>query len=378
MEEVKRLLDSVNSILNEELIKKEESLRRGERFNVFEICGVAYYEVMHSTIIASFLDPNGSHGQKDLYLKLFLSVVGDNTNLETPSSSVYTEYVIEDGRIDILIEDNVGRGVIIENKIYASDQDKQLIRYNSFAKNKYKGGYTIYYLTLDGCDASKDSSKNINYVRISYSKHILTWLGECVKASSIKPLIRETLVQYCNHIKQLTNQDMDTKNKEQLIKTMVDNSDAVAAIFTVQEDYKKHVFKHYVSPELNKFSSDNNLIYKECDLFEYGKEKGFYFRRESWKKYGIWIYSENKRSNSGFYWGISNYEESASFDSKSYIIGGKCSIIWPCGYAYLEKYGNWDDMNTIASMIKGDFVQYIKDIIINALKNIDENQLQIP
>ena len=34
MEEIKKLLDSVNSILREEKIKKEESLRRGERFNM--------------------------------------------------------------------------------------------------------------------------------------------------------------------------------------------------------------------------------------------------------------------------------------------------------------------------------------------------------
>lgn len=375
---VKVLIDSINTILKEEILKKEESLSRGERFNMFEICGVAHYEVMHSAIIASFLNPNGPHGQKDLFLKLFLCVVEDNTNIDTTSASVFTEYPIEDGRIDILVEDNKGKCIIIENKVYATDQNEQLIRYNHFAKNKYQNGYSIYYLTLDGCEASDNSAKGVNYTRISYKEHILSWIKYCIKESATTPLIRETLVQYRNHVKQLTNQDMDTKNKEELIKAMVNNYDAVAAIFTVQEDYKKYVYENYVSPVLKKFGSDNNLIYKECDLFEYGKEKGFYFRRESWKKYGIWIYSENKRSNSGFYWGISNYEEPTNFDSQSYLIGGKPSSVWPCGYAYLERFGNWDDMNTITSMVRGDFANYIIDIVLIALKNIDERNLQIP
>ena len=62
MENLQNLLNSVNAILREEKIKKEESLRRGERFNVFQICGVDHYEVKHSAIIAKILDPNGNHG----------------------------------------------------------------------------------------------------------------------------------------------------------------------------------------------------------------------------------------------------------------------------------------------------------------------------
>ena len=71
MDNIQNLLNSVNAILREEKVKKEESLRRGERFNMFQVCGVDHYEVMHSAIIASFLDPKENHGQKDKFLKLF-------------------------------------------------------------------------------------------------------------------------------------------------------------------------------------------------------------------------------------------------------------------------------------------------------------------
>ena len=379
MEEVKRLLDSVNSILNEELIKKEESLRRGERFNVFEICGVAYYEVMHSTIIASFLDPNGSHGQNDLFLKIFLSVVRDETNLDTSSSSVYTEYVIEDGRIDVLIDDNKGRGIIIENKIYASDQDKQLIRYNNFAKTKYKDGYTIYYLTLDGCDASENSSKNVNYVRISYSKHILAWLNECIKESSATPLIRETLVQYRNHLKQLTNQDMETNNKEKLLQEMANHAAAVALIGTSLEDYKKYVFKKYVerSDIINDFCKKHDLIFKHSKLFDGKSGKGLYFYKKEWKSAAIWIYTD-KAGEWEFYWGVSNYADKLDVNKQKLdCLSNQPSDEWPYGWEYLKKYQAWD-WNVYTEMVNGNFANYVVELASKVLEEIERKKLPMP
>ena len=379
MENLQNLLNSVNAILREEKVKKEESLRRGERFNIFPICGVDHYEVMHSAIIASFLKPNGSHGQMDKYLKTFISTVDDKIGIETSSCSVYTEYPTKEGRIDILIEDKKGKGIIIENKVYAADQWEQLKRYDKFSKDKYgEGNYTIYYLTLDEHAASDDSGKGINYTCISYKEHILNWIEECIKESATTPLIRETLIQYSNHIKQLTNQDMDTKNKEDLIEIMINNPEAVAALFSIQEEYKKYAFDKYVIPTFEEFCKENNLLFEKANLFEYGKEKGFYFRRKEWDIFAIWVYSESKRSNSGFYWGISNYKGDAiKLDSSSYHIGGKANLYWPYGYAYLEKYGNWDDMNTVSAMINGDFANYIKDIVQQILRKIDEIPLPI-
>ena len=376
MDKLQSLLNSVNAILREEKVKKEESLRRGERFNMFQVCRVDHYEVMHSAIIASFLDPQGSHGQRDKYLKAFLLTVNDQTEIETSSCSVYTEYVTKDGRIDILIEDIEGKGIIIENKVYAADQDKQLIRYDDFSKAKYgEGNYTIYYLTLDGHEASKNSGDGIKYSPISYRKHILRWIGECVKESATTPLIRETLIQYLNHIKELTNQDMETMNKDELIKTMVNYPESIAALFSVQDDYKRYAFEHFVSSTLKKFSLDNNLIYEECNLFGYG-EKGFYFRRDQWDVFAIWVYSEKNNNNSGFYWGISNYKgEAIKLDSSSYFIGGKASLGWPYGNKNLERYSNWDDMNTVAAMIKGDFANYIIEIVRQVLIDIEENNV---
>lgn len=379
MENLQSLLDSVNAILREEKIKKEESLRRGERFNVFQICGVAHYEVMHSTIIASFLAPNGSHGQKDLFLRLFFDVIGNNIKINTSKASVYTEYVIEEGRIDILVEDDKGKGVIIENKIYASDQDEQLIRYNRFAKDRYKNGYTIYYLTLTGCDASENSSKDVDYTRISYTEHIISWIRTCIKESSTTPLIRETLVQYYNHLKQLTNQDMETKNKEDLLKKMADNADAVALIGKTLDSYKEYVFKKYVeeSDIITNFCKTHNLIFKQCKLFDGKSGKGFYFYKKEWKSASIWIYTD-RSGEWDFYWGVSNYADELVIDFKKMDCFSNSPIkYWPYGWEWLKKYRVWD-WNVYTEMVNGNFASYVVELVSQAIEEIERKKLPMP
>ena len=249
MEQFKKLLQEVNVILQKEKVRKEESRKRGERFNVFEMLGVAHYEVTHSKIIAGFLNPQGSHGQGDLFLRLFLQTIEnkDEINLDTSKAKVYTEYGIGlNGRLDIFI-DNGSYGIIIENKVYAGDGEEQLKRYNDFAKEKYgEGNYIIYYLTLDGHEASDNSSNGVVYKCISYSKDIINWLQLCIHEIATMPLVRETLVQYLNHIKQLTNQDMGNLNEEELIKLLAENTNfetaAEIGAFIANADNVKKIY----------------------------------------------------------------------------------------------------------------------------------------
>ena len=94
---------------------KEEARLRGEAFNVFRVCGVNHYENTHSAILAEWLNPNGSHGQGDVFLSSFLErVAGDFANeFNSCKASVATEFSTKEGRLDILIQDDEGRAVII-------------------------------------------------------------------------------------------------------------------------------------------------------------------------------------------------------------------------------------------------------------------------
>ena len=178
------LFKQVEQIVSQAKQAQEESRKRGEQFNMFRACKVNHYENTHSAIIAELLNPQGSHGQSELFLSLFLlSYISDFCFSLEKGATVATEVVIGEGRLDILITNPEGQAIIIENKIYAKDQWEQLKRYDKYAFEKYgKGNYEILYLSLyRGEKASEQSCKDVEYIPISYEVEIIEWL-ECLKS----------------------------------------------------------------------------------------------------------------------------------------------------------------------------------------------------
>src|SRR5690606_38250016 len=148
------------------------------------------------------------------------------------TKSIVEEYVglinldfTEGGRIDIVVRDNYGCVFLIENKIYAADQQNQLMRY----ENAYPNA-SIFYLTLDGEKAGNAEKLKQQYHCISYKEHILEWLDKCLKASIHLPMLREVLNQYINLIKKLTGQTMNEKLKEEVSDSIKSNLVAASEI----------------------------------------------------------------------------------------------------------------------------------------------------
>ena len=136
----------------------------GENFNIFSIMSMESDEVFtHSAIIAELLNPKGSHSLGTQPLKLFYKIVlniekfPENIEQHICIKEEYIGLITDDktgGRLDIVVKDSSGNGLVIENKIYAGEQPDQLKRY----KNKY-GNATLLFLTLKG-DESKQASEN--------------------------------------------------------------------------------------------------------------------------------------------------------------------------------------------------------------------------
>jgi hypothetical protein len=263
IKDIKNLLNQV-AIINK---KNEEILdATGGRFNMFKICGVNHYENTHSAIIAEFLNPNGTHGLKSKLLECFIEMLGDKFYIKdfNPSrASVETEHYTGDGRIDILIEDNQHKAIIIENKIYAPDQSEQLKRYDTYAQQQYKNDYQILYLTLDGQKASEQSGEGVKYVKISYETDIINWLESCVLIATRYPIVRETIIQYINHLKQLTNQDMSTKNEEEITEVLskIENLRAAKAISQNYSATFNALAKKHFNPKMEEFAKEKGLEY---------------------------------------------------------------------------------------------------------------------
>lgn len=203
--------------------RNKERLCHGDLFNVFNILGLKSDEVrLHSSLLAEFLRPNGMCGVGNAFQKAFLATIGLPENYIVDGNvsvelSIGNTTDTEGGRMDIIMEDG-NHAIIIENKIYAQDQPAQLLRYTNFAKNNYPHGYKLLYLTLDGKEASADSAQGCHYQPISYKHEICKWLEECAKISFDRPLVRETIRQYINLIKQLTNQSMGTLEDNKLVE----------------------------------------------------------------------------------------------------------------------------------------------------------------
>jgi hypothetical protein len=299
MEKIKNLLNQVSIISN----KNAEILdATGGRFNMFAICGVNHYENTHSAIIAEFLNPKGSHGLKSKLLECFIESLGEYFTIQFinfEKSRVRTEFLTEEGRIDILIEDDQNKAIIIENKIYANDQPEQLKRYNRYAKF-YKNGYQILYLTLFGDEASDQSSKGVSYLTISYKENIINWLEKCVAIASRYPIVRETLIQYINHLKQLTNQDMDTKNKEEITEVLskIENLRIAQVIYNNYTATFNYIIQKHFNPKMEDFARQKGLEYhyeKSEELYV-----RFYLTNSNWLgKFWIGFTFEGSRSHYG-------------------------------------------------------------------------------
>ncbi len=263
-------MNTINQLLREVSFEIEinnkiiaEQRCRGEHFSIFETLGVWSDEMKHSAVLAQFLNPKANHGMGDAFLRCFLDHVGiSNLNLNTAHCIVAIEQAFDNGRLDIVITDEA-KAVIIENKIYAGDQNAQLIRYNEYAKDNYKDGYRIVYLTLDGHEATNGSvgegNDRVKYFSISYRDTILKWLSRCTELAFRAPLVRETLIQYHNLIKKLTNTDVESEIKDKIIDLMT-TSDMYVAAVEISDNVKK------IKEEICKQGSDAELS-EELSLY---------------------------------------------------------------------------------------------------------------
>ena len=126
-------LKTIEQLLNEVQTISESYERvakaTGENFNIFSVLNLETNEVTtHSRFIAEMLNPNGSHGQENEFLELFTTMFS-NLELKTSEAKVKTEHSFNNGRIDIIVRDSFNNAIIIENKIYAEEQEKQISRY---------------------------------------------------------------------------------------------------------------------------------------------------------------------------------------------------------------------------------------------------------
>lgn len=296
MSDIEMLLSQIKQILE---IQRSMPVQPGKNFNVFSLLGCERQEVnVHCRMLYELLNPSGSHGCGDIFLKSFFERVlqkpypKSGATIRREASIGRTSGV--SGRIDLLIE---GSGLCypIEVKVDAPDQPAQIARYNSFAKKQAKESQ-VFYLTMDGSKPSEDSTGGDSDLAqcISFYEDIHDWLLCCVELAWQIPMVVGTIRQYANLIETLNPFRKEDAFMEAICKTIgmsKNNYQAAAAIEEVMTSVRTkmicQVFSEiddFLSARLEKVDS----TYEEDSQFYYQPRKSSYYPEATYriKKFG--------------------------------------------------------------------------------------------
>lgn len=160
-----------------ELRELERSLGR---FSLFDVLRSTHSELRHSNMLAWLLDPTGSHGLDDLFLRRWLMLVlneADMEDLPLDPVEVDTEPVArvevrrEWNYIDVLVNIRLKSGtewvVAIENKVNARQSKGQLKRYRELIQQSYPHSRHIFIFLTKNEEVPEDQEKE-HYVSARY------------------------------------------------------------------------------------------------------------------------------------------------------------------------------------------------------------------
>ena len=197
------VVNSTNLLLLVQAARIHERHETGRRegFNVFSVLRSEHDEVnLHSRFLAALLGHRQSPEEPEEpreNLADFLDRLKVR-DVHPDCASVDREW----NNIDIAIRDRIsGQTVIMENKIWAVDQSRQLERY---AEQMKEYECHVLYLTPDGRAASEDSAGGIEYRCLSYKSDLVPWLKSCQKRAYDEPALRESVAQYLRLVGKLT------------------------------------------------------------------------------------------------------------------------------------------------------------------------------
>lgn len=176
--------------------------------NIFQILKISTTEIRHSNFLSWLLDPKGSHKLGDIFLKRFFKEVFSSDkfpkinpeNVEGMDLSK-VEVRREWENIDLLLIHNKVV-VCVENKVYSSESEHQLIDYKKVIQVEFPEPefiQTFVFLTPKGIESinEKNSFEPISYEFIVESlERIISENGE-----SLVPQVKTYITDYITIIK---------------------------------------------------------------------------------------------------------------------------------------------------------------------------------
>lgn len=255
---------------------------------------------LHSRMIAYLLNPEGSHKQGTLFLELFFEEFGI-TNFDIKDVVVLPHEVIkkEEDNIDILITNSNKQAIIIENKIFAGDSNKEEVLENECGNctHKYQipryyyktqcKGFTvtyIFYLTVKHNKPSfyEDFPQEVKALLQckDYIQSVLNWMRKCIAVYPADDAFKVGLEHYKQATTEFLN-DMQLALKLKQItadylqeafsfwlKNQIDTSDKYDIIKSQFIHVKWHTVHEFYTELANKIHDEFKV-----DVTEVDKEK---------------------------------------------------------------------------------------------------------
>ncbi len=186
--------------------------RLATNFNVFDL--IEPDENKLSDILASLLDPNGDHGQGDVFLRLLFERTGVGSDAKLTEGAKVQREAPTHGilkyrrRMDVLVE--AGALLAIENKVDSQDQRDQVKDYLGHLLYCAEGrqiSSTLIYLTPDGRQPGSLEPEMVKQYRQSgrlncwsYQVELRAWLEACRRECEAER-IRDFISDFIRYIR---------------------------------------------------------------------------------------------------------------------------------------------------------------------------------
>ena len=151
-------------------------------FNILNVLRIERTEIRHSNVLAWLMDPQGSHGMGQAFIRRVLSTIlleSESAEIElTPASielmnMVDVEVLREWKNIDLLVISETNRWVLlVENKIRSRASRRQLIKYIELVKKEFPKFTIISVLLTLEPDEGLEAAEDAGYITWSHCRSV--------------------------------------------------------------------------------------------------------------------------------------------------------------------------------------------------------------
>lgn len=271
------ILKTKVSFINQ--VKKHYSKVLASDFNSLDFYYVGENKV--SEILCFLLNPLGSHGQEDVFLKLFLKkfeIIFEYEDLQDVSA--VTEKITDNNRrIDIFLHNKKSTSLIaIENKIYSgtTDQHNQVNDYLQYILNfTREEKFTFIYLAPKGKEISNNSFNKETYdnlVRsgkvkfINYEDDIIPLIHQFA-ISAENDRVRAFILDYERKLKNLYMGNSELNETDIIKEYIIDNSKNIELSFQIFKNINdaKLELRALFLAQLKEISHELNIFFDEIN-----------------------------------------------------------------------------------------------------------------